>query len=66
MIENQQQYEATAEQISRLEVALEVSYGEAKQMDSRVSEAMIAGIQSQIEELRHQLRDFDHCDTVLE
>ena len=55
MIQNQRQYNVTKGQIAKLEGALEASRGAAGRMDPRIYEAMIAGIESQIEELRQQL-----------
>jgi ribosome-binding protein aMBF1 (putative translation factor) len=60
MISNERQYNVTKGQIAKLRSALEVAEDTSKDtMDRRVYEAMVAGIQSQIEELTEQLREYE-------
>lgn len=59
MIQNERQYRVTNGQISRLERALEAAREVEEKMDPRVFTAMIAGIESQVEQLRQQVREYD-------
>lgn len=60
MISNERQYNVTKGQIAKLRSALEVAEDTSKDtMDPRVYEAMVAGIQSQIDELTEQLRAYE-------
>lgn len=59
MIQNQRQYNVTRGQIAKLEGALEASRRTQGRMDPRIYEAMIAGIESQIEELRQELLAYE-------
>ncbi|MBM4396907.1 MAG: helix-turn-helix transcriptional regulator [Deltaproteobacteria bacterium] len=58
MITNRRQLNVTRSQIRRLEAVLKASRSAADRMDRRVFEAMVAGIQSQIEDLQKELADF--------
>ena len=59
MIQNQRQYKVTKGQISNLKRALESSRKSSGKMDPRVYKAMVAGIGSQIEELREQVKEYE-------
>ena len=62
MIQNRRQYSVTRGQISKLEGALEAACGLRDRMAPRVYEAMVAGIESQIQELRDQLQEYDELE----
>ena len=55
MILNQHQYKITVDQIKRLEKALASAREKRIEMDERIFNAMIAGIESQLDELKNQL-----------
>lgn len=59
MIQNDRQYKITKNQIARLDAALELSRRAAKEMDTRVYKAMAAGLESQIADLKQELREYD-------
>jgi len=59
MIQNQRQYNVTKGQIAKLEGALQLARDSSEKMDARVNAAMIAGIESQIHELREQMREYE-------
>ena len=59
MIQNQRQYKVTKGQISNLKRALEAARKASAKMDPRVYKAMVAGIDSQIEELRQQVQEYE-------
>lgn len=59
MIQNQRQYKVTGGQIAKLQGALAASRRAKGRMHPRVYEAMIAGIEGEIEKLRAQLREFE-------
>ena len=59
MILNERQYKVTKAQIVRLENALAASRGLRVKMPSRAYKAMSAGIRSQIQELREQLKEYE-------
>lgn len=59
MILNQRQYSVTKAQIRRLEKTLEISQGKKDVMDERIFNAMIAGIKSQIGELKDQIKEYE-------
>jgi ribosome-binding protein aMBF1 (putative translation factor) len=59
MIQNQRQYKVTKGQISNLTRALEAARKASGKMDPRVVRAMVAGIHSQIEELREQVQEYE-------
>jgi len=59
MIENEQQYETTKYQLAKLESALARSDAAAQKLDSRLRKAIIAGIESQIEDLRQELTEYE-------
>jgi len=62
MISNQRQYNVTKGQITRLENALNASKAAKARMAPRVYTAMVAGIQSQIDELKGQLREYEELE----
>ena len=62
MIQNQRQYQVTKAQISRLEDALKTGKGAKREMDERVYRAMLAGIESLIDELQQQLREYEKLE----
>src|SRR3972149_3850159 len=59
MIQNQRQYKVTKGQISNLKRALEAARKVSGKMDPRVFKAMVASINSQIEELRQQVQEYE-------
>ncbi len=59
MIQNERQYKVTKGQIKKLTDALKASGATKKKMDTRVYKAMVAGIESQIRELKDQLVLYD-------
>jgi HTH-type transcriptional regulator/antitoxin HigA len=58
MITNRRQYNVTRGQIRRLEAALEASQLARDRMDRRVFGAMVAGIESQISDLRGEIAEY--------
>jgi len=58
MIQNRRQYGVTKAQVKRLEDALAAAK-QTEGMPPRVYDAMVAGIQSQIDELDEQRREYD-------
>jgi HTH-type transcriptional regulator/antitoxin HigA len=58
MITNRRQLNATRSQIRRLDAVLQSSRKAADRMDRRVFEAMVAGIESQLEDLRKELAEY--------
>lgn len=65
-IQNRRQYNVTKGQIARLETALEAATGAEDRVDPRVYRAMTAGIESQIEEMRQELREFEELEQAKE
>lgn len=59
MILNQRQYNVTRVQMKRLQKTLELSKAKKGEMDQRVFDAMIAGIKSQINELKSQIKEYE-------
>ena len=59
MIQNNRQFNVTKGQISKLDSALALTRQAKGKMDTRIYRAMIAGIESQIDELREQLLEFE-------
>ena len=59
MILNQRQYRVTKAQMKRLQKNLELSKEKRDEMDERIFNAMIAGIKSQISELKDQIKDYE-------
>ena len=59
MIQNERQYKVTKGQIAKLDAALKSSRGLSEKMDPRVYQAMIGGIEWEINRLQQQLHDFE-------
>ncbi|MGD8836985.1 MAG: helix-turn-helix transcriptional regulator [Desulfobacteraceae bacterium] len=59
MILNQRQYSVTKAQKLRLQKALEFSKGQKGELDKKIYESMIAGLKSQIGELKDQLKEYE-------
>ena len=59
MIENQRQYQVTKGQIAKLESSVEIARDKRDSMDPRVFEAMVRGLESQIEEMRAELLEYE-------
>jgi len=59
MILNQRQCRVTKAQMKRLQKSLELSKEKNSEMNERVFNAMIAGIKSQIRELKDQLKEYE-------
>ena len=59
MIKNNRQYVASKCQIDRLNEALALSKKHPAEMDTRLYEAMIAGIESQISDIQKEVSDFE-------
>ena len=64
MIQNQRQYKVTRGQIAKLQGALAASRQAEGRMHPRVYEAMITGIEGEIQKLRGQLREFDELQSA--
>jgi HTH-type transcriptional regulator/antitoxin HigA len=59
MILNQRQYRVTKAQMKRLQKNLELSKEKRDEMDERIFNSMIAGIKSQISELKDQIKEYE-------
>lgn len=59
MILNQRQYTVTKAQMKRLQKVLELSKEKRDEMDERIFNSMIAGIKSQITELKDQIKGYE-------
>lgn len=66
MIQNRRQYNVTKSKVRRLEDALGATEVPKERMPARVYRAMIAGIESLIEELRVELREYDELEQAAE
>lgn len=64
MIKNQRQYSATKKQVDKLKTAIEVAHQTTVQMPKEIFEAMIAGIQSQIQEMAQELCEYDNLSKM--
>jgi len=62
MTQNQRQYRVTKAQVSRVEAALTAAAGTKAKMPTRVHKTMVMGIESQIEELREELRKYEELE----
>ena len=60
MIKNELQYKVSKKQIKRLEIALEKSLKTNKKIDPEIYEAMICGIQSQIDEIKADIVEYEN------
>lgn len=59
MILNQRQYGVTKAQMKRLQKTLRLSKEKRGEMDERIFNSMIAGIKSQISELKDQIKEYE-------
>ncbi len=59
MIQNMRQYNVTKKQIKTLSAALQSAVQERPAMDPRLYNAMVAGIRSQIGDLKQEVREFE-------
>lgn len=59
MILNQRQYRVTTAQIERLQSSLELSKQKKGEMDDRIFNSMVAGLSSQISELKSQIKEYE-------
>ena len=64
MILNQRQYRVTRAQMNRLEKNLKLSKEKKGEMDERIFNAMIAGIKSQISELKNQIKEYEKIQSA--
>ena len=64
MIINKRQYSVTIAQIKRLEKILALSKGKRDEMDKRIFDSMIAGIRSQISELKGQVKEYERMQSA--
>lgn len=58
MIQNKKQYMVTNSQMSKLKTALKMAEGSKSKMDPRLQKAMVAGLQSQIDDLKREMEEF--------
>ncbi len=59
MILNQRQYGVTKAQMNRLQKVLELSKKQKDELDKQIYDSMIAGLKSQINELKDQLKEYE-------
>lgn len=59
MIKNERQLTAAKRQIAKLGEALSLSKERTCKMDPRIYEAMVAGIQSQIDDIKKEVQDYE-------
>lgn len=59
MIKNQRQYNVTKKQIEKLKTAIEVAHQTTVQMPAEIFNAMIAGIESQIEDMEQEIGEYE-------
>ena len=64
MIINKRQHSVTKAQIKRLEKTLALSKGKRDEMDKRIFDSMIAGIRSQISELKGQVKEYERMQSA--
>lgn len=64
MILNKRQYSVTKAQVKRLQKSLELSKEKKDEMDQRIFNAMIAGIKSQISELKDQIKEYEKIQSA--
>jgi len=64
MIINKRQHSVTKAQIKRLEKTLALSKGKRDEMDKRIFDSMIAGIRSQISELKDQVKEYERMQSA--
>ena len=59
MIKNDIQKKITKDQIERLEKILEIQKTSKAKMNTRIYRAMVAGIKSQIQDLKDELKEYE-------
>jgi HTH-type transcriptional regulator/antitoxin HigA len=59
MIKNAKQFGVSKRQIAKLKDALEISMKYPAEMDQRIYEAMIAGIESQIQDIQKEIDEYE-------
>ncbi len=59
MIKNERQYKVAKDQMAKLKAALDASINTTMEMPREIYEVMIAGIQSQIEEVESKIAEFE-------
>ena len=59
MIKNAKQFGVSKQQVLRLQKALELSIKHPTEMDKRIYDAMIAGIESQIQDIQKEIDDYE-------
>jgi len=64
MIINKRQHSVTKAQIKRLEKTLALSKGKRDEMDKRIFDSMIAGIRSQLGELKNQVKAYERMQSA--
>ncbi len=64
MIQNKRQYNVTKKQIETLSEGLKAAIQEKTDMDPRLYKAMVAGIRSQIDDLEHEVREFEELQSA--
>ena len=64
MILNQRQYRVTKAQMKRLQKILELSKEKRDEMDERIFNSMMAGIKSQISELKNQIKEYEKIQSA--
>ena len=64
MIQNKRQYNVTKKQIETLSEALKAALRDKEGMDPRLYEAMVAGLRSQIDDLRQEIREFEELQNA--
>ncbi len=64
MILNQRQYGVTKAQMNRLQKSLRLSKEKRGEMDERIFNSMIAGIKSQISELKNQIKEYEKIQSA--
>lgn len=66
MIKNNRQYEASCRQISKLQDALELSKNHPVKMDKKLYNAMLAGIESQIQDVQKEIDEYEKLQRTKE
>ena len=64
MIQNRRQYNVTKKQMKTLSDALKAAVQSKAGMSPRIYEAMVAGIRSQIDELKREMREFEELQSA--
>jgi len=64
MIQNKRQHNVTKKQIKTLVTALKAAAQDKTDMDPRLYAAMVAGIRSQIDELKQEVREFEELQNA--